>query len=468
MQETGTYNDMFIRPYEAYLDGSTYNALQNRLDNQSTGKMTGSTFSGLDNPILMPSATHGGQIHIPHGWRQTRITFMMEVEVTLSLGEVAIYYFQGYTDYPGVSPTGSIDPNMLFVINSVTRMKVVKTHTPAGIVPVMAMQANNQYLSDPYYTDPTSQEVKHTLRPYDIFIGIEKSYIGEMGSQTNAVDFRNILRQGPSLSKRTNNIPSNYLANIFDVNNISSMMANLGDGHSNVLGRAISESKEDSMTDNPFILELSRRSGHNNAGTFRYGDLIAIDPGATARTYVTELSRDARAGLSVAGSSAYWNGSDRETVAATVLASAVPSLMTALSITHVRLRSTNYTIGGMFTTDVLQVHGITETIDLRPYIQVFVSRLETEILLDITNGGQTPITVDMDCKIYGDTTIELSFAGQPPIRFVAPTLCDSLLAPVSTNSFNHYRDLVTNIEHLSNIVADVNSTKFQPAYSARM
>lgn len=467
MQETGTYNDMYVRPYEAYMDSTTFNALNNRLDKQPISGFSGSTFAGLDNPLLMPTATHTGGIQIPYGWSQKRIVFMMEVEILMSIGEVAVYFFQGYTDYPGVSPTGAIDPHMLFIINSVSKMKSVITHTPAGTVPALRMQASEQYLSDASYTGPMDNTMHHTLRPYDIFTGMEKSYSGAYETQ-NTVDFRNILRKGPALSKRTNNIPSNYLANIFDVHNVSNMMATYGDGHSNILSRAVIESAESSLSDNPFIMALASKSGINSSGTFKYGDLINIDPGVTSRTTITDLNQEARSNLNLAGQSAHWSGSDRETVASTVLAAAVPSLMASLCISHVRLRTTNHTFDGKFETAILQARGITETIDLRPYIAIFTSRLESEVLMDITSGSQVPITLDMDCKIYGDTVIDISFTGASPTRFVAATLCDSLTAPVITNNFDHYRTLVTNIEQLSNIVSDANSSKFQTSYSKGM
>lgn len=114
LQETGTYNQMYNRPYEVDTQGGMLENAISRLE-QAKGGLSGSGLSGIGSMLLRPSASvmQGvSDVYIPNGWSERRLRFVMEVEVTSKTGSTSIFYFQGFSEYVGVSMQGSIDPRM--------------------------------------------------------------------------------------------------------------------------------------------------------------------------------------------------------------------------------------------------------------------------------------------------------------------------------------------------------------------
>ena len=70
IQDTGTYNPMYIRPYTTHVTKEAANAISDRVN--QTGDINYATFSGIAGSIIAPSAVALGEIPIPNGWGERR------------------------------------------------------------------------------------------------------------------------------------------------------------------------------------------------------------------------------------------------------------------------------------------------------------------------------------------------------------------------------------------------------------
>jgi hypothetical protein len=180
MVESGTYNPLYHRPYQSHLDAQMLNTVINRVDQAGTGHITGQLLSGVAGQILSPTATVDAsrEIAIPHGWQERRIRFVLIVNVQFSLGTENTYYFQGYTNYPGISMGGHIDPQMQFIINSVMVIgKQIANYGPMGYTTMDRLIESYQVVADPTWHSVTQQTHAHLMRPQDVFSGMQSNYL---------------------------------------------------------------------------------------------------------------------------------------------------------------------------------------------------------------------------------------------------------------------------------------------------
>lgn len=449
LQETGTYNPMYFRPYETHVDGYTMDAVNTRLERSPANLADPNIFSGLASNIISPSATVGPQISIPYGWTERRMRFILEVSVKATLGTEMVYYFQGYTTHLGISQSNYIDPNMEFIINSFIRVSRLQRYGANGIEYVDKIVESAQVVNGQIMTQYIGEQIPgmetgvYGIRPQDVFTGIASNhlknsyeYMGNAGRGNVFLETR--LRKDEALcSSRANGLPSSYISNLVNSYQISTKNQEFGQGIENVYDTAI----RGSLAYDPFLKEnyfLRALANIRGIGTpdkmrpvFTLNELSAIDPNVQNVTNVFSLGHTARAGLMQAGQHAYWNGADRESVVATILSNAVPAIMMDLMITKIHFRSTNHDISGRTNTAIIDGKSVTNA-DLSQNFAMFLHRLEKEVLFDITFGNQELYMLEMSVDIFGDSMISIGLGNNPMTSFGTPSFCDSLSTPVAT------------------------------------
>ena len=92
IQETGTYNPMYIRPYVTHVTSDIANTIAQRVE--QSGTVTAGTFSGLTSSLISPSSSAMGEIPIPNGWTEKRLSFLLTLELESSLYGNKIIYVQ--------------------------------------------------------------------------------------------------------------------------------------------------------------------------------------------------------------------------------------------------------------------------------------------------------------------------------------------------------------------------------------
>ena len=432
IHETGTYNDQWRRPYETTLDGQTLGVLQERLDGQQD--FTPSMMAGIAGQFVKPSVTPESQIRIVNGWNERRSRFMMTVEHTYMTGGTIIENILGYTSHMGLTPTGAIDPNMEFYVNSTVHVRNTIERTPMGnqnyasVVDASHVVADNNWGASGGMYAP---EKEHRMRPTDVFAAMSRTHLPQASS---VLDLRTTMTSNAVKSRRTNSMATNYMSHILESYRNANAQSDFGMEEASILGQARGFVAEKSATNDPFLSAISNVRGTPVGNTFTWRDLLALDPGVDHVTVVQVMDQVHRGQVHQAGQTQHWGGTDLETHAASVLSQAVPGLMMNLMLTGVGFKSTNrVTIGGMVQTQFFDAMGFS-TGDLKPYLEQFKNRLEHEVLYDLTYGNTMDFALEMRADLLGETWIKISINGGPYVDYVVPSFCDALTTPVITTN----------------------------------
>lgn len=458
MQETGTYNPMFQRPYETHVTTDIFNNIVQKVEETRGGEITGSTLAGVASAIVTPTSYHNGEINIPLGWAERRIRFILEAHVTTRFGSEMVFYFQGFTSHLGVTNNGAIDPNMEFYINSFIRITRMQKYTQVGlisrdVITDSANVINGQIIRDNNYSASADAML---MRPQDIFAGMQTAYIRDAynyhNNNQNIHDTRLYLT-GSVRSKKSNNLPCNYVGKIVDsyqaslVNSFST--ADTKDAYS----QARDYTNEENLNQNEFLVALARAKGMPDVTSFKLADLARIDPNVNAVTSYVTLG-PAREQLHHAGQTSYWGASDRETLVATILSNAVPAIMMECMISKIYFSSTNHDYTGTMNTVIADVRSLTDT-DMTSNYEQFKRRFEREVMYDITYGGQDLYMVTINADLFGDTYITLSIGNGSEVVFNTPSFCDGLMTPVVTTNKDSYYGAINDFDHLMNSINDI-------------
>lgn len=459
LRETGGYNPMYHRPYQSHLDAGMLNAITQRVEQVGSGRISGQLLSGIAGSILSPSAVIDPTqaIAIPYGWNERRIRFVLKLQCLFSLGTEVQYLIQGYTDYPGVSIGGAVDPNMQFIINSVVVVgKNTVAYGPTGYNTLDRMVENYQVMADPTWQNVQQMTQARLMRPQDIFGTMQDEYLrGATESYLpygdQVYDPRSVLRSDPQKSTRGNNLPGNYIGRVVDAFYTSSQLSEFGQGNADILSKSRETVMETPISDNPFVRWLGERRMQPSGYQFSLPELEELDPNTRAVTNYIQPGQMQQVSTHQPGLTSYWTGADRCTVVATHLSQAVPALMMDLLISKVVLRSTNDALSGLIDSRFIEVRSLTGA-DMRRHYDLFLHRLETEVIQDFTFNGQELYHLDIQADIFGETWITLSLAGQPAVTYVAPSFCDNLFAPVIAQNQNQLDHLAHDMESLINNV----------------
>lgn len=460
MQETGTYNPMFQRPYETHVTQDIFNNIVQKVEETRGAEITGSTLAGVASALVTPTAHHNGEISIPYGWAEKRIRFILEAHVKTRFGSDMIFFFQGFTSHLGVGYSGhSFDLDMEFYINSFIRVSRMEKYTPTGlitrdIITDAASIVNGQFMRNDQFSN---QQNIMMMRPQDIFTGMQSAYIRDAYNYHNNnqdIHDTRLFLTGAVRSKRSNNLPSNYVGKIIDSYQTSLVNSFSTSDNKDAYTVARDYTNEENLGQNEFLAALSRVKGMANVTSFKLPDLLRIDPNVESVINYITLAPTAVAELHHAGQTSYWNASDRETLIATILGNAVPAIMMECMISKIHFKSTNHDFTGAMNTIIGDVSSLTN-MDISSNCELFKRRFEREVMFDITYGGQDLYMVTINADLFGDTYITLSIGGGPDITFNTPSFCDGLTAPVMTTNQQNYYGTINDFDHLMNNINEI-------------
>lgn len=449
--ETGTYDDAYLRPYSYNITEDAVNSIANRVYDNGGLSIGAAMLSGGAFQILAPTSTPVCAIGIANGWGAPRVRFMLEVEVGLSIGATHIYYFQGYTDYNGITKT-AIDPNMEFTINSYLAVnRYITNHN--GVPYVMDAPIGNGQLiqSNSGVSSILQPDAARLMRPADIAKGMQSSYISSTMNGTGSYDSRNVVTSEPKVSKRSNTVPTNYISNLADNYINCQRAASMGQSNNSILTSLISTTNDTMAGDIPFLRRLANIRGMNGSCCkFFLRDLLQIDPTFIARIKTAVIEGSARQVYN-RGTAQHWGGQDYETVAGFMIVNAVPGLMVDTMLTRVSFIATNKTGQLVFTP--IDAKSLT-TMDITPYLSTFRSRFINEVLNDVTYNNQVMYEIHADFDLYGETRLNISLNGGPLTPYVHPSFCDQLASPVIAPNQQFFNSAVHNIDSLLSVVSE--------------
>ena len=467
LQETGTFNQQFARPYVADVSQYNLDVLSERISNASrltpTATIAPSVLSGMSNNVIRPATDVERPITIINGWNERRFRFTLEVHEASPIGGTYVYQFYGYSEYFELSYGGEINPNMVFFINGYTRMSRMMASNGAGLVDHLSDTCgivNGNTLAE-------NNPQLYGLRTEDLLVTLQSGYItgqSDVTHQQDVIDTRIGLKNKVFSTSRYNQIPSNYLSRLVDSYRSAQVMQDFGDGHHNVLERSIGTVHEASPFENRFIRDLSISRGMNFAvSDFTINQLMRLDPEFNASKVYYQPVEDI--GVLSNGCSENWNGRDNNTLIASTLARSVPSLMISCGLVVANFTSTNQTLTGLPETTFISPAVTIATMEPIRLQQKFLTRFNTEILPDITSGNQIPIQLFITADVKNEIHINISVEGYAPDLYVFPCFCDSLLQPTVTANPMHLTNLVVGIETVLESVS-MNNTGFATGFDS--
>lgn len=462
LTETGTFNNMYSRPYETHITGEDLSNITARIEQNNNSIITGTLMSGVASNIVRPSVYAHSSIYIPNGWNERRIRFYMECRIQTPTGSDSLYCFQGYTSHLGVGMDGSIDPTMEFIINSYIRITRTTMYTAQGMQSVDKISESAHVINGQIHSQMQGAQGVYSMRPVDIFTGIQSTSLHDTYKHYYQADSFNDTRINKAgehmLSSRRNNLPSNYMAKIVDGYQTARSLMDFGQGTQDIISNAGHQVYEHIPQENPFFRAISNIRGIPNTTSFNFNELQKLDPNVPNVTNYVALGATAKSNLHYTGQTADWGDATRSTWAATVLSNAIPALMMDLMFSKIQFSATNHSSTG---TPVITIedYGSLTNVNLTGNFELFKKRIANEIMYDITYQNSELYMLRMSSDLFGETRISISVGSEPMTDFVTPSFCDSLMAPVVTGNMNSYVGVVSDFDKLINAINnDVSNT----------
>lgn len=451
MFETGVYNDMVIRPYSSTLDGSAVHAFQETTLGGS--RLTPDALAGVAGQIVRPTAQALGRANVVNGWDTRRLRFMLAIEQQDFAGASQIQYLTGYTDEVGVSHSRALNPNMRLYFNSSVLTRRVMMQTAYGPQYMQNVNTATQLLRGGYSPSFNGFEtglnaVEASMRPFDVFTILQSAQADPYG-HFSKYDLRSTFAEGIKKNSYKNNSAPTYLSGMFTELEKGYAAADSADDVQSVYSRIIDGQRSEVLYNDPFLSAAARQTSFLEGGSITYGELCALCPGIDDIVDVHVFGDVQRTGTNFREHSEHWHGSNNETVLATILSHSVPAAMVDLMLTKVGFTATNRTLNGALEVKISGAQTFAEGLDLSPYLQAFLVKLEGEVFRDLTLNGIIDFYVDCVFSLVGDSVINISVAGGPVTPFRIPSFCDATFAPVVTNSIDSVAYLAHDIEALS-------------------
>ncbi len=454
--ETGTYDAMMMRPYEAIDSHRGLHVLQEAT--RFGQNITPEALSGVVGGILRPSATPVAPVSIANGWGQKRYRFFMTVvERDLTGNNETEQYLTGYTDYDGVSiHTGNVDPHLRFYVNQSIRMRTLTTQTPYGRVDQTSMHDASHVFNNRFHrgTEDIARRSLNLQRPQDIFTTLQTSEFRRY-SETSLDPRTTFAQENVKLSNRNNAIAPKYLSKILQAGSKAFGAADPEATDNSVAIWAGAEGlvRESVYAHDPALFNIYRNTSYHEGDSFTFAELEALCPHLQQVTKLMvnhQMTREVNNAPVLpayqAGSYDGWNGQDVYTVWASILSNAVPVLMMECMLHKTGFVLHNHTLNGEMDMMFSYVSPFGKNLDGPQLANHFKFRLINEVMRDLLAGNQASFSLNCHFDIIGESRMEISINGSVPVPFATPTFSDALFAPVLTMGQERVRSLADQVE----------------------
>lgn len=467
-RETGTYQTMQARPYVAEIDGHDLISFAERTDDGTN--FSREALAGLAGSILSPQAHSAGEVDIAGGYGNKRYRFIMEVSHEDRFGGGHRQVFSGYTDYMGADSRNrrgdqvAIDRNMKLYLNSVMTIRDVVDHSSNRRDTMSTVFENSHILSGLYKPslrqDEGSMDVR--MRPEDVFASMTFGAFKSSRRSTSDIvhDTRTSFADGICKSRRSNSTAANYLSDLLTTySRTTENMQYENTDRYKKLESARGAIAENYITDDLFLGPLYRETSLKTGNWITFQELIDIDPDVE-RDEVTQvhhskvIHRDSTRLRDRNDDQDDWADVNNETVAATMLAHAVPAIMMDLTLTQVAFIATNRTRDNRPEVHPTGGRMFSKHVDKVPekVMNVFLNRLEDEVLRDISNRGRIDYDMEVRVNVFGDSVIKISMLGGRHHEFVVPSFSDAGFVPVLARSGGALASLAQELTELTSTV----------------
>lgn len=439
---TRSHNPMLLRPYVFNVDNTAVDAISDRMSETKSGKITPAMLNGLTAGIVQPSSV-GYESAINASWASTsRFLFMLKVRHIDHMGTEINTYIFGYTEFDGITQTGHIDLNMTHYINNVIETTVFHITTPLGTKRVEKLY--NIY--NAIYST-TDMDV-YTQRPVDLYQTIASSEMANFMSSDiqvqNASNLVTPFSNNVVTSTAENGITTEYLSKIL-TSGMHAVKSREIHVNSYQIGSDDPSERfftEPSISDCVFLRTLSRVAGSRvTKPMFNFNALMQMDNTIYARFKMFNLTNDFASPILTRTPEVgeTWHGQDMVTIKAFSLMENTVSMATKYGFTKMSFIASNMgDMTGGISFAVLDFNSFLSLSqqDFNYLLGIFEDKFKTEIFLNETASGKTPLHMECHINLLGSSKIYLEYAGTPGTWFTVPTFASSLYTSVISTDQN--------------------------------
>jgi hypothetical protein len=466
---TGTYQQQWRRPFVTQLDNNNitqvYDVVSHAYHDFMLRKKNGSLpanaaydidpmqLSAISSSFIKPAmgAEAPARLNLKHSLEFQTARFVLRIAVQRhGAVEPQRFVMTGYTSHMGILQKAgraglnqsdyTLDPLMELTINSVMEVRKVTRNYGYGDQIAWEMHAVHQVLVDTEFRSVDDPNVIR-MRPYEVTSALSRMHDPRTAQRgIDVTDTRYMQTTAPEFSDVHNTNPNNYMAKILGglaagrdaaiETNMSSLV-----GQYTQAGRILRDpiSRED-----PFLKALASFDDGIVSATFKFRDLLAIDPNADSDQVCKINMRDFNAYVNKRGENmAYgrdtqtWNGRDLATEWAVQVTNMLPPMMMDLAMRRVEVFASNSFERMCKATNAWP---FVEGVDLSPQMRTLDILFYEQFVRPMTGDGDwMRYDLDIVADLYGDIVIGLSLNGSPRETFVFPAFMGSAMAPVLTS-----------------------------------
>lgn len=493
MFETDGAIPMPIRPYEMDMR-SKGTLVEDLVEATDFGRSIDNVrMSKIASGLLVPS-TKSIHTQIPNGWDERRIMFAMALQVNENAYMEDIRYITGYTDHNDISAldgTVKFANDMRLYFNSIAKIQLSEVAVRGGRGVQPTVKENNLMLlrssvSMERGTGGRRHNKPSLMRPYDVF--------ARAGSNTvvnklhrNLADSSNInivtgtFGTETALSARNNNNSANYLSRALSgymgarasSNDGSSNSGMMGDDEVNHNSNTSARLQESQIQDDVMFDEMARFSEVAQQGYITWGELLRMCPEFDEDRelpYVTWASRiksasrkyrdadrnnkDYVSGLADYKSSASFHESTTESLAALMIAQALPEILISAVYskldglvidTHPALHEPDIYMG--------MPHPFFDKVPVSYGARYLEDQLRHVVLPNISRNGALHVQAHINANIDQDIEIWIQIDGGPEEYFIYPAWGEHALPPIMTDDVKDVHQLATSIANVADDLA---------------
>lgn len=469
--DTGTYDQMFLRPYEILENRRGLESLQ--IATNGGTNITASSVAGVAGSVLRPAAQPIAAVQIANGWGTKRYRFFMEITTDDFTGTQSVQYVTGYTDYTGVSPQGNVDPNMRLHIASVIRMKTLAVPTNMGLVNQMSLRDSAHVMSYNQIPGVNFNPMTPQLnlqRPQDLCQTVQTSEYRRVSNEF--FDPRTSFTDAKvKLSRRQNSLAPKYLSDVLKAGVMSLNQADESSSEIQLWGQAAGYVNETPYTENDVLFELHRKTSFNEGDSVTYGELKYLCPHLERVTHYfpvkTMVQQQMEQGIPAPyvgtytqGHESGWGGVDNETLWAQILSNSVPALMMECMLKETFFTLHNHTLDNSLSLTFTQAVPMGRHLNSAQLLETFAYRLQHDFVRDLLAGDPRPFHIEGLFDILGESRLTIGIAGGHKKSFATPTFADNLFPPVLTLGQERVNALSDTVEYMvSNLTADARASQ---------
>ena len=471
---TQPFNPIYRRAYKTHVTADAMNTLDQVT--QGGRNLTKHAISQVASQFVSPSAEAESEAQIVGGWAHPRYRFVMEAieggpGTPMGSNEVHAYYI-GHTDYSEGATilkgggTVLIDPKLNFYVDSVHRLRA-QNFVQNGV-------QQNRWFADSasqiLYGTSTLNDIQrgapgeYRMRPVDVFRSQEtlnQMHLGGyLGSEIKTIDTTGAMIFGGEFSSRANNSPGSYLYDVLDnYQQAINRAETYGSDENQVIREATSACRDKELYQDPFITMMRDNAVMTiqSNGQFSFEQLCRVAPHVDEVTVVFNphdvaafrqqqaLNNPFASNVWGAHNTAAWHGSNIETVAATLLANAVPTIMLESLGASIRFNMTNMTADGQIQRGLETFTPLTNMVDSVMMANRILDRIQIELIPKVSQNNGWAFALTVDSSVTGETMIHISLNGQEAMTYVMPTFADNAASPVLTQNVQNYQNVTNDI-----------------------